>query len=194
MNADIVLPEASREGGMPVMEVFARRRSGRDFDPSRELDLQTLSNLLWSAWGVNRRKGRTAPSSCNRQEITAYIFLKSGVYTFDAFAHSLHQVLEEDLRATTGIQPFVGRAPVEIALVADTALVTGKDAQGITEAIYANAGFICENIYLFCAAWGLCTVARALIPKEELSAKLHLAPCEVITLVQSVGYPAPKED
>ncbi len=194
MNADIILPEASRQGGMPVMEAFARRRSGRDFDPSRDLDLQTLSDLLWAAWGVNRRKGRTAPSSCNRQEITAYVFLKSGVYTYDAFTNSLHLISEEDLRAASGSQPFVGSAPLEIALVADTAKVTGKDERGITEAIYANAGFICENIYLFCAARGLCTVARALIPKEELAAKMRLSPCEVITLVQSIGYSAQKED
>ena len=184
----LILPPEHRTGGMPLMEALAARRSGRDFDPSREIDPQTLSDLLWAAWGVNRRSGRTAPSSHNRQEIELYVFLKSGVYRYDAFRHALQRLTEEDLRAATGSQPFVGEAPVEIALVSDTSKITGKSSQGIIEATYANTGFICENIYLFCTSAGLGSVARALVPKEELAAKLNLAPEQIITLVQSVGY------
>lgn len=188
-NSVLVLPPARRTGGMPLMEALAARHSGRDFDAGRELDMQTLSDLLWAAWGINRRSGRTAPSSHNRQEIELYVFLKSGVYKYDAARHALLLLIPEDLRASTGSQPFVGVAPVEIALVSDTSKITGKSPQGIIEATYANTGFICQNIYLFCASEGLCTVARALVPKEELAARLSLAPEQIITLVQSVGYP-----
>ena len=187
-NSVLVLPPARRTGGMPLMEALAARHSGRDFDAGRELDMQTLSDLLWAAWGINRRSGRTAPSSHNRQEIELYVFLKSGVYKYDAARHALLLLIPEDLRASTGSQPFVGVAPVEIALVSDTSKITGKSPQGIIEATYANTGFICQNIYLFCASEGLCTVARALVPKEELAARLSLAPEQIITLVQSVGY------
>ncbi len=187
-NSVLVLPPARRTGGMPLMEALAARHSGRDFDAGRELDMQTLSDLLWAAWGINRRSGRTAPSSHNRQEIELYVFLKSGVYKYDAAQHALLLLIPEDLRASTGSQPFVGVAPVEIALVSDTSKITGKSPQGIIEATYANTGFICQNIYLFCASEGLCTVARALVPKEELAARLSLAPEQIITLVQSVGY------
>jgi len=186
----IVLPEARRTGGKPLMEALAARHSGRNFDTDRELDLQTLSDLLWAAWGINRRSGRTAPSSHNRQEIELYVFLKSGVYKYDAAGQALDKVSDEDLRAATGSQPFVGSAPVEIALIADTTKITGKTPQGVIEATYANTGFICENIYLFCASEGLCTVARALVPKEELAAKLGLPAESIITLVQTVGYPS----
>lgn len=188
-NSVLVLPPERRTGGMPLMEALAARHSGRDFDAGRELDMQTLSDLLWAAWGINRRSGRTAPSSHNRQEIELYVFLKSGVYKYDATRHALLLLIPEDLRASTGSQPFVGVAPVEIALVSDTSKITGKSPQGIIEATYANTGFICQNIYLFCASEGLCTVARALVPKEELAARLSLAPEQIITLVQSVGYP-----
>ena len=186
----IVLPAARRTGGKPFMEAIAARRSSRDFDTSRDLDMQTLSDLLWAAWGINRTKGRTAPSSHNRQEIELYIFLKSGVYRYDAVEHSLHLLFAADLRAATGTQQFVGQAPVEIALVSDTTKITGKTPQGIIEATYADTGFICENIYLFCASEGLATVARALVPKEELAKRLGLAAGQIITLVQTVGYPA----
>ncbi len=189
----IILPPARRTGGMPLMEALAARRSSRDFDTSRSLDLQTLSDLLWAAWGINRTKGRTAPSSHNRQEISLYVFLASGVYRYNQMEHSLEQLFEEDLRAATGTQPFVGQAPVEIALISDTTKITGKTPQGVIESTYADTGFICQNIYLFCASEGLATVARALIPKEELAARLQLPEGHIITLVQTVGFPAPRD-
>jgi len=189
----IVLPAARRTGGMPIMEAFAARRSSRDFDSGRELDMQTLSDLLWAAWGINRTKGRTAPSSHNRQEIELYVFLKSGVYRYNPVEHSLIELFAEDLRAATGTQPFVGEAPVEIALISDTTKITGKTPQGVIESTYADTGFICQNIYLFCASQGLSTVARALIPKAELSERLGLAAGQIITLIQTVGYPAARE-
>ena len=189
----IILPPARRTGGMPLMEALAARRSGRDYDTSRSLDLQTLSDLLWAAWGINRTKGRTAPSSHNRQEISLYVFLASGVYRYNQMEHSLEQLFEEDLRAATGTQPFVGQAPVEIALISDTTKITGKTPQGVIESTYADTGFICQNIYLFCASEGLATVARALIPKEELAARLQLPEGHIITLVQTVGFPAPRD-
>ena len=172
------------------MEALAARRSSREFDTSRSLEMQTLSNLLWAAWGINRTKGRTAPSSHNRQEIELFVFLKTGVYRYDPAEHSLHLHLAEDLRAATGSQPFVGQAPVEIALVSDTTKITGKTPQGVIESTYADTGFICENIYLFCASEGLSTVARALVPKAELISRLGLPEGRIITLVQTVGYPS----
>lgn len=190
---NIILPPARRSGGMPVMEALAARRSQRDFDTSRTLDLQTLSDLLWAAWGTNRTKGRTAPSSHNRQEIDLYVFLASGVYRYNQVDHSLEMLFEEDMRAATGTQPFVGSAPVEIALISNTSKITGKTPQGVIESTYADTGFICQNIYIFCASEGLGTVARALVPKEELAARLQLAPDQIVTLVQTVGYPAARD-
>lgn len=53
----------------------------------KKLSLQTLSNLLWAACGVNRKKGpfgisgRTAASASNSQEIDLYA---ANVYLFAA--------------------------------------------------------------------------------------------------------------
>ncbi len=190
---NISLPEVVRTGGMPLMEAISLRRSGRDIDPSKDIDLQTLANLLWAAFGINRTKGRTAPSSHNRQETELYVCLKSGVYRYNPAENMLEMLFEKDMRAETGSQPFVGEAPVEIALVSDTTKITGKTPQGVIESTYADTGFICQNIYLFCASEGLSTVVRALVPKEELAAKWNLHPGQIITLVQTVGYPLPRE-
>jgi len=56
------------------MEVLMDRASSREFS-NENLSDQTLSNLLWAAWGINRPESgkRTAPSAVNRQEIDIYI-------------------------------------------------------------------------------------------------------------------------
>lgn len=185
---DIKLPEPQKTGGMPIMEAFSRRASHRKC-ADRDLDLQTVSNILWAAFGFNRENFRTAPSSHNRQETELYVFLKSGVYKYEAESCLLRQIIEGDRRALSGMQDFVAEVPLNIALVSDTSKITGKTAQGVIEAIYANAGFICENIYLYAAAAGLNTVARAMIDKEALAKELELSDSQIITLIQSVGFP-----
>ena len=51
--AAIQLPKPQITGGMPLMEALARRQTTRAF-ADKPLGLQTLSNLLWAAFGVNR--------------------------------------------------------------------------------------------------------------------------------------------
>ncbi len=184
---DIALPAPNRRGGMPLMEALNLRQSSRDLS-NTPLDMQTLSDLLWAAWGYNREHKRTAPSSHNRQEIDLYIFLESGTYIYDAAGNRLLLHDDEDLRSLTGTQEFVGSAAVEIAMVADTSKIKGKTPQGTIEAIYANTGFISQNIYLFCAQAGLGGVTRAMVPKAELAQRLRLNDSQIITLVHTVGY------
>jgi hypothetical protein len=65
----IALLAPQTHGGKPLMEAFALRATSRDF-ASNDLPMQTLSNLLWAAWGINRpkEKMRTAPSAIDWQE------------------------------------------------------------------------------------------------------------------------------
>lgn len=184
---DIALPAPRRKGGMPLMEALNLRQSHRDLSPE-PLDMQTLSDLLWAAWGYNREHKRTAPSSHNRQEIDLYVFLESGTYIYDAAANRLLLHDHDDLRSLTGTQDFVGTTAVEIAMIADTSKIKGKTPQGIIEAIYANTGFISQNIYLFCAHAGLGGVTRAIVPKEKLAQRLRLNDNQIITLVHTVGH------
>lgn len=188
-DKNIILPAPSRSGGMPLMEALANRSSQREFS-SRELDLQTLSDLLWAAFGFRCERRRTAPSSHNRQETELYIFLKSGVYVYDAEANSLVCVDSRDLSSLTGTQDFVCVAPVNIAMVADRTKIKGKTPQGVIETIYADTGFISQNIYLFCTSAGLSSVTRAMIDKEALAEALELSQDKTITLIHTVGWPA----
>lgn len=84
------------------MQVLSERKSTRDFAPG-SLSLQTLSNLLWAAFGINRRDGRrTAPSAVNWQEVSIYVATPEGVYLYDAHANALDPALAGDFRAGHG--------------------------------------------------------------------------------------------
>ena len=61
------------------MKALGLRASSRAFAPD-PLPPQTLSNLLWAAWGINRpQEGkRTAPSARNWQEIDVVVLSATG--------------------------------------------------------------------------------------------------------------------
>jgi nitroreductase len=184
----ITLPSPRTDGGKPLMQVLNERHSTREFG-TEKLTPQVLANLLWAAFGVNRTDGkRTAPSAVNWQEMDIYVTLAEGAYVYDAKANRLNLVAAEDLRAATGSQPFVGTAPLNLVYVADmTKAKTSPENQAIW--VPADAGFIAQNVYLFCASEGLVAVVRGMIPKEALAKALKLRPDQKILLAQTVGYP-----
>ena len=188
----IELPAPVKTGGMPLMEALSKRATDRLMDPARSLDEQQLSNLLWAAWGYNRADKRTAPSSRDKQEIELYVAMKDGLYRYDAAGHRLCLVSEKDLRPLTGTQPFVADAPINIIYVCRKQLITGKTPDELIAATYANTGFIAQNVYLFCASESLATVVRAMVDRDKLAAAMALPDDSMITLVQTVGYPAAK--
>jgi len=183
----VQLPKARTEGGKPLMQALNERKSTRAFK-TEKLPEQVLSNLLWAAWGTNRPDGkRTAPSAMNRQEIDVYVVSAEGTYMYDAKAHALKPVAAGDLRAQTGGQPFVKDAPLNLVYVADTAKMSGGSEQAVWYG--AAAGFISQNVYLYCASEGLATVVRGMVDRDVLARALSLRPEQRIVLSQTVGYP-----
>ncbi len=184
----VVLPAPRTSGGMPIMQALKERKSGRAYS-SKEIPLQTLSDMLWAGFGVSRPDGRrTAPSAANVQEIDIYIAKADGVFRYNAKENLLELISPDDIRVLTGKQPFVKDAPVNLIYVAD---MTKQGPFGRQRDSWAamDAGFIAENVYLFCASEGLSTVARGLFEPEPLARAMKLtADCNVI-LTQSVGYP-----
>ena len=190
---DIILPSPVCTGGMPLRDALMARRSMRNysarrFDLGSAEDLQLMADLLWAAFGPISPKRRSAPSSHNRQETELYVLLPEGAYLYEAADNRLKAVTDEDLRAASGAQDYVGTAAAEITFVARKEKVTGKSPRGVVETIYVDTGFISENIYLFCASEGMATVVRAMVPKESLAARLGLEPEQEITLVQTIGW------
>jgi len=108
----IQLPSPQTEGGKPLMQTLKERMTIRTFGDEK-LSMQTLSNLLWAAFGINRPDGRrTAPSAVNWQEIEIYVAMPDGLFLWDAQKNRLNPILAKDVRAMTGGQPYVKDAAV----------------------------------------------------------------------------------
>ena len=186
--ASIQLPNPQKEGGKPLMAALNARMSTKTFN-GEKLPMQTLSNLLWAAFGINRPDGRrTAPSAKNWQETEIYVATADGVYLWDAKKNTLETILTKDIRAITGNQEYVKDASVVLIYVSDYVKVNAgeMDKQIL---VGADTGMIAENVYLFCASEGLATVVRANIDINALGKELKLRPDQKIILDQCVGYP-----
>jgi len=185
----IALPPPAKQGGLPLMEALARRRSSREFSPEA-LPLPLLSGLLWAAFGKNREDGkRTAPTAINAQEIDVFVALPAGAYQYDAGAHELKLVASADLRRVTGYQDFVDEAPLDLVYVADHARMGMVPVGQRNAYAHVAAGAIAQNVYLFCASNGLATVIRAWIDREAIADALGLTHDQQVLLSQTVGYP-----
>jgi len=185
----IQLPEPQTNIGRPLMQVLQDRYSTRVFSPEK-LPVQVISNLLWAAFGVNRPNSgkRTAPSAMDWQETEIYVATADGLYLYDAKTLQLKPVLRGDVRPQAGTQSFVKDAPVNLVYVADLAKTRGSSPERDLF-VAADAGFIAQNVYLFCASEGLATVVRGSIDRSALSRAMRLRPDQRVVLAQTVGYP-----
>jgi nitroreductase len=175
----------------PLMQALKLRRSTRTFARTR-LSQELLSNLLWAACGINRPDsgGRTAPSAHNWQEIALYAALDHGLYRYDVPAHTLRCCTDRDLRSLTGTQDFPGEAPLNLVYVADFSVMSGASSEERTFFAAADAAFLAQNVYLYCASAGLATVVRGLVDRRRLAPAMGLGIEQRIVLAQTVGFPA----
>lgn len=197
----IVLPKPEKEGGKSVLASLMERKTTRTIS-SKELPLQVMSNLLWAGFGVNRdsggfgKKGRTAPSASNSQEIDLYVALPAGVYLYDATTHSLIPVVEGDFRARS-TRRGVSTAPLNIFYIVDLSRydlgptqpdrVIG-DPEVQKSYYFTDTGFIAQNIYLFAASFGLAAWFHN-CDKENTVKEFKLKPTQRVLFAQTVGYP-----
>jgi nitroreductase len=188
-QSPIQLPAPQMTGGLPLMQALAQRKTTRAF-ADKPLPLQTLSNLLWAAFGVNRPHaqesglGRTAPSALNRQEIELYVMLADGVYLYEAEQNRLRPVVAGDLRSKANLA--ASHAAATIAYVADIEHV----ADGNLDFGRVDAGFIAQNVYLFAASEGLNAWFYTFHGHEGDIAKAFLLPAGKKPIyAQSIGFP-----
>jgi SagB-type dehydrogenase family enzyme len=189
---DVVrLPPPDTDGGLPLMAALKRRHSSREFS-GKPLPPQVLSNLLWAACGVNRAdtRGRTAPSARNWQEIDLYVATRDGLFLYEPQPHGLKRLDTLDVRAASGMQEFVASAPVNLVYVADLSRIEAADDSERRFYTAADAGFIAQNVYLYCASYNLATVVRGLVDRRHFAQLANLKARQRVLLAQTVGYPA----
>lgn len=155
---------------------FARRASVRKF--LREpLTLDELSFLLWATQGIRSVAGpstafRTVPSAGCRHSFETYLCamnvqgLEEGIYRYLPLGHRLLLVSAHDglgpqvSRAALG-QTFVGRSAVTFVWTAIPSRMEWRYGLAAHKVIAIDAGHVCQNLYLACAAItaGTCAVA-----------------------------------
>jgi hypothetical protein len=205
----IELPTPQCDGAKSVWASLWERKTARDMREER-LPPQVLSNLLWAAFGVNRvegpmgRTGRTAPSGLNLQSIDIYVALPEGVYLYESVPNHLSPILAQDIRPMTNRRPQAGTAPAVLVYVANTDIEVKlppgvqppeghPPEEPVTVAIFpcageVDAGFIGQNVYLFCASEGLAAWFFA-TDREGLAEVMSLRPTQKVLYCQAVGYP-----
>ncbi len=187
----VQLPPPRSQGGKPLIEALRLRRSIREYSP-QPLPPQVLSDLLWAAFGINRPAtgDRTAPCWRHVMVIDIYAAMADGVWIYDPKGHKLLPHLHDDIRATTGTQGFVATAPLNLIYVAHGERMGDITAEDRRLYASVDAGFIGQNVYLFCASEGLATVFRAALNYSKLAQTLRLGAGQFVAFAQTVGYPA----
>jgi SagB-type dehydrogenase family enzyme len=200
----IRLPEPDIEGGAPLWETIASRRSVRRYRDT-PLIAGELSRLLWAVQGVTAREHgfsyRAAPSAGALYPVDTYVVVNNvegverGVYLYEPEGHGLRTVRRGDFRkrareAALG-QSMASEAPVFFIWTAVFARGMGKYGQRAFRYFYLDAGHMAGNLSLAAVAMGMgsCQVAAFF---DDLSNLLVGADGERETVIymSSVGRPA----
>ena len=171
---------------MSLGDALKQRRSYRDMT-EQEVDLQTVSTILWAACGISDpASGKiTAPSAVNMQDIKVFVCSQYGVCRYMPKDNTLVPVTTTDIRPSLAAgQDFAKKAPVALILVST------KDNERMDNNRYGgvDAGYVSQNIYLACMALGLHTVARAMMDKDAIKRELNLADTSIILLNHPIGF------
>lgn len=169
------LPEPDKNSDL--MKLINERKSSREYS-TKPVSLQTLSDLLWSAFGINDRGTRTIATARNEQNLKVYVVYQNSIWAYDANENSLVKVSDEEIEQYIAKQDFVKGAPVNL-------IYTGSDK----DYSYFHAGSAAQNVYLYATSKGLNTIVRGYIDKDELKDKLRLDRDEFVIINQVIGYP-----
>ena len=176
-NADEVrkLPEVNKTS--ELMKIMDERASSREYS-NKAISDETLSEILWSAFGVNSHNTRTIPTAKNLQNLKVFVVYNNSIWQYDGAVNTLVKVSDEDIMDYIAKQDFVRKAPLNL-------IYTGSDKDFST----FHAGAAAQNVSLYATSKGLNSIVRGYIDKEELKDKLRLDRDEFVIINQVIGYP-----
>ena len=153
----VKLPPPDAMNGKTLRECLNLRRTNRAFNRN-ELDMQTMANLFWAAWGINREDGRrVVPTGRNRQLHAVYAVRGDGVWEYLPKEHAMRRVLEGDRRK----------------LFDNSACILLYTGDARDPYVPMSAGAMFQNVGLYSAAAGLHDCVKA-THREALDTELKL--------------------
>jgi SagB-type dehydrogenase family enzyme len=197
------------------MKACQNRVSCRDYDPTKELSLQQLSDLLWCAYGNNRQNKvrqkhhflayKTVPSACAAYPLELYAVTRKGIYLYDPDNEELKLIKEGNFMNVTGSQAFVPDSSLNIYIVTNYKKQKEFPNERIANAFKAgntakhcsllDAGIVSQNISIYCEINGLKSVVRGeLGDVKKMRELLNLDEDKEPVLAQSVGFIKEKDE
>ncbi|MCM1027995.1 MAG: nitroreductase family protein [Pseudoflavonifractor sp.] len=183
--------------GLSVKEALMKRHTSRSFS-SQPLSLKLLSEVMWAAYGINRRstRGHVSPAAWGVYGLEVYAITEEGAYLYDPEEHKLNPVAGGDLRPLAGEQEFVKVAPLSIAIfvnrdlmaASEPALARMSDPEMMRIAAL-DAGAAAENVYLYATSAGLNVVERVYVAADVLRDALGLDSSRSFVVAMTLGYP-----
>ena len=167
--------------GVDLTSAINNRISHRQIR-SQPLTLEELSFLLWATQGIRQRVNettarRTVPSAGCRHALETYLCvlnvagLDPGIYRYLPLEHQLlfefsEQELSDKIVTAALGQIFTGKAALVFIWTAVPYRMEWRYDLAAHKAILLDAGHVCQNLYLACAAIGAGTCAIAAYHQE----------------------------
>ncbi len=188
----VVLP-FDEDGGPPIFDVMAARRSVRSFTDT-PLTEREIGRLLWAGQGVtDRSRGlRTTPSAGALYPVTLYVSDAAGVRRYLPETGSLAEVSRDDVRRTLAAaaygQPAVRAAPTVIIITVCPEITAVKYGDRAERYCVLEAGHVAQNVLLAAVALGLGAVTIGAFDDESVGSALGLTYGYVPLYLIPVGH------
>lgn len=172
------LPEPNMSD--PFLNMLSNRKSTREYNGEKQIDDNTLSDILWAGYGINRKDEdkRTIPTAMNKQDLEIYVIKKDGAYLYNAKNNTLTQITKKNLfEFFTRSQAFVENASVIL-------LYTTKDYQEDVSAMHAGSAY--QNVAIYCAEHNIGDVVKGSMETKQIARYLNIREKNIL-VAQVIG-------
>ena len=177
MAADIQLPAPDKTNKTTLIEALEQRHSDREFS-DKIVDAQTLSTLLWVAYGVNREDGkRTIPTALDKKDLNIYVFNKNGIWFYDANENALKQQSQENYLELFQKQDYMKSVSTVLVYTGST-----------EDYAVMHAGSAYQNVELYAAANNMASIVRGYFDHDKVQGALNLPDGQRVIISQAIGW------
>ena len=174
---EIKLPKPIIISNKSLEECIYERESIRSFQ-EREIEIEKLSQILWSAQGKKGNK-RTVPSAGATYPLEIYVLVKNrGFFHYNLNKHSLELISKniscERLANASWGQNFICEANLSVIICADYSRTTQRYGERGVRYVYIEVGHCAQNIHLEAIALDLVSVPIGAFKDKRVKKELNL--------------------
>jgi SagB-type dehydrogenase family enzyme len=193
----IRLPPPDLDSSTSIEKSLAERSSVRNYS-TQDVTINELSQILWAAQGMTRRRGfRTAPSAGALYPLEVAVVagrvsgLAPGVYRYEPIGHELMKTGDGDRRVAlwqAGLeQSAIRNAPVILVFCAVYERTTRKYGERGIRYVHMEAGHAAQNVCLQAISLSLGTVVIGAFNDKQVKNTLELKADESPLYILPVG-------